>query len=140
MKSTKFSLKLIFSIIGISLTLSCQKYPEGPSFSLRSAQDRIAREWEIETIERNGQDISATFSEFSMKLQSSGLANWSYTTAGNTVAREGNWELTDNARNVVFNWGADIEEMNILRLTAKELWMEKEADTVNYFYKLKSQN
>ena len=140
MKSTKFFIKVIFSIIGISLTLSCQKYPEGPSFSLRSAQDRIAREWEVESIEQNGQDISATFSEFSLELQSSGLAKWNYTTSGNSISKEGNWELTDNARNVVFNWGADIEEMNILRLTAKELWVEKEADTVNYFYKFKSKN
>lgn len=133
MKNYKSALMLLLTIIFIG----CNKYPEGPSFSLRTAHDRISNTWTAFEITRNGMDVTNEYQQFFLELERDGGAEWRF--ENNSIITEfiGNWELTDNGRNILFNWGLGTSnEWRILKLKTEEVWFEDERDTVNFVYKM----
>ncbi|GAB4423623.1 MAG: hypothetical protein OHK0039_40330 [Bacteroidia bacterium] len=58
----KYAYLLFVAALGLSIVLpGCNKYPDGPGLSFRSAQSRIATTWRVKQALRDGTDITAEF-------------------------------------------------------------------------------
>jgi len=88
MKSPKvFASILVSSLI---LSTACQKYEEGPIFSLRSKKARVANTWEIDKATEDGKDVTANYDQYELKFKVDGDAQLKaiYQSGGATIVFE----------------------------------------------------
>jgi hypothetical protein len=106
------------------LTTSCNKYEEGPSFSLLTKKQRLTGEWTLEAYISDGQDITSS-------VQAAwGPAAWiiqkdeRYSITG-SFNEHGDWELTGDKDEMRFDPDGNDPAVSyhILRLRNKELWL-----------------
>lgn len=55
--------KYIFGLIVLAVLPGCKKYPEDPFISLRTAKQRLTREWKINRIIVNGNDQTNSYND-----------------------------------------------------------------------------
>ncbi len=142
----------------VMLMASCNKYEDGPSFSLRSAKNRLTGQWKLSKIIFNDKDISQGY--FSSNLESfpfSIYTDWSRDyfigisyTDGNIIAKS---DLELNRQNTKMTFALkpqapyesvstdifctipalhDTTEWKILRLKNDELWIKTDFENNNY--------
>ncbi len=58
---TKNFLLLVAAVVVLFNFSSCKKYPDGPSFSLRSKTDRLTGTWKIVDGDNYNNDVDITF-------------------------------------------------------------------------------
>jgi hypothetical protein len=117
---------LYLVIAFILVSGGCKKYPDGPLLSLRSKKARLAGEWQLDKVIRNGQDTTAYFkaylgSNYMLTIKKHGV----YYVSGNFPG-DGNWRLDDKKEMIYFapTGGVGKEEgYEIRRLKSKELWL-----------------
>jgi hypothetical protein len=147
-------------VIGASVFFSsCNKYEEGPSFTLLSATKRIVGTWELKETLINDQivdinDMLDMFGEMDMDSMSGfeidptqisvnsvkitfekeGTGNFafsvSYMSFPLTQKEDMIWSFDDDKENVSLTIMGDVQTFEIIRLTNKELWL-KRVETVN---------
>lgn len=133
MKMFRLSTVLFFGIL-ISLTVSCKKYPDGPSFSLRSKKERLANTWKIQSGQINGvdrtNDFLNTYYDFKVVIDKGGNYSLNYRLFNFLdYSESGTWVWNGDKTHVFFNKivnGSitDTHDFKILRLKEKELWYE----------------
>jgi hypothetical protein len=125
---------VLLAIITI-LSPSCNKYEDGPSFSLNSKKSRVANKWMVESYFLNGVDktfeyrtiVTREMLEFfkSGNWQYSEVSNWSWAKAYDT----GKWNLINSKENLEMISDDPLVKYKlcrILRLKSKELWLEQQ--------------
>ncbi|MBI3234189.1 MAG: hypothetical protein HYZ42_09140 [Bacteroidetes bacterium] len=119
----KIVTKLSISFFALALLLvvnGCNKYPDGPSISLRSRTARLANTWKIDNYKLNGNDYTSLMSGYSETFTSEGGYSYNSTLSDGT----GKWAFqnddtevritgTDNQRSVT---------LMIQKLENKQLW------------------
>jgi hypothetical protein len=111
----------LFSVAVV--TTSCNKYEDGPAFSLLTKKMRLTGDWTLENYTSDGTDITSF-------VQSAwGNAEWqiekdgTYKITGN-INDSGTWELGEDKDDVFFTPTGDPQESyRILRLKNTELWL-----------------
>jgi hypothetical protein len=134
--------KIVFIAVVVLLATSCGKYDEGPGISLKSKTKRLAREWTVEKVVENGEDITSDYmtmrpTHTMLFLDYGSLKE----TVNQTVLAKG-WEWGDKKETLVITYKLlDIEKTSIFtirRLTSKEFWYNTTDDGKDYEFKWKA--
>jgi hypothetical protein len=88
----RFLLLAFISIWFATTTQSCQKYPDGPMFSLRSRTERVSNEWKVENYSINGTDFTSLVSNYTETFSSTGDYSYSWGLLDGT----GTWKFQNN--------------------------------------------
>lgn len=132
-------MKKIFFILFIGAFVasglsSCNKYEEGPKFSLRTKKARLVGEWILDKALLNGEDKTDNFStDFSFTFND----DETYEHVSSGITETGEWYFNDDktAFFVKPTNSTVPEKYYILRLTDVEIIIEKEVgDDVTTFY------
>ena len=101
---------------------SCNKYDDGPFFSLRSAESRIVGKWYLDLIIENNQEITE-FSREEYEFDKDG----SFLLYEDGEVYPGTWELMDDNESIRITDSGDNSayyDYKIVRLANTELWLE----------------
>lgn len=95
MKQTfKMMALVIVAAIFLPFTQSCQKYPDGPLFSLKSKTDRISKTWQVDNYKVNGTDFTSLVTGYTETFTEAG----DYSYDAGLVEGTGKWTFqNDNA-------------------------------------------
>lgn len=120
---------LLFSFL--ILLFSCNKYEDGPSFSLRTKTHRLANSWTVESVTENGTDITSDFKtwypDYLITITKSNTYVLTYKlNSGIEYKETGTWVYNGDRTHVFFTNSATggMSDWKILRLKEKELWGE----------------
>jgi len=118
----------------------CKKYPEGPSFSLRTKTERISNTWKLNQLLVNNVDSTAQYSsilkDYTVIINKSGSYSISYYVSlppfGNfTNTENGNWSFSSNKKeinltpvSITLGTLPAANSWQILKLYEKELWLK----------------
>lgn len=133
---------------------SCQKYEEGPWFSLYSAKNRIERKWKIEEYYVNDIDSSTSIVNNPCYMNLIFVSGEYYEFYGESnsisCSINGSWELKNNCKeigiylmpNSFFSSGPlsskAVAIWEILRLTRNDFWIQTTYNNVKYKVKMQS--
>lgn len=140
----KFSAPIFVLLIAVLFGLSaCNKYDEGPAFSLRTKTFRATDNWKVAYAEKNGVDATSSI-RMSVNLKSDGSMTYKdtiATPAGDSISYQtGVWEFDHDAENILLVFtdpgGGNVSARiwYILRLTVGELWVSEQIGEDLYRY------
>lgn len=124
-------MKNIFKIVpglmlAVVLLSACNKYEDGPKFSLMTKKARLCGEWVIEEYTIDGADHTSDFKAmmgaFVLEIEKDGK----YRTEGN-FPDSGTWDLGEDKDDIFLDSneeGSDEVSYRITRLKNKELWIK----------------
>lgn len=103
---------------------SCNKYEEGPKFTLLTAKARVTGDWKVTVITVNGQnqDLSGTSSEISIEKDDTYTSSNSYTFGGTsyTTTDNGTWKFnSDKTEFITTDSDGDVSTATIVMLKNK---------------------
>lgn len=130
MNNSKITTLLLIITLG-SLSTGCGKYEDGPEFSLRSRNERIANTWRVESAMNAGNDVTSAFDQYELKLTKDGdatlTANYQLGDVTFEFATNGTWNFENSDEDLKLDFENDDadETYNILRLKEKELWLRE---------------
>ncbi len=122
---------LFVGIILVSSLMSCSKYPDGPSISLRTKKERVANTWVIKQALRNGNDVTSDYTAYTLTLTKDGDAQLVATYVFGTATFQGNtngtWSFESSKEHIYFDYqNNDFDnKYQILRLKEDELWIRE---------------
>jgi len=119
MKNRFYFLALI-SILLATTIQSCQKYSDGPMFSLRSRTERVANEWKVDNYSINGTDFTSLVSNYTETFTSNGGYSYSWGLLNGT----GTWKFQNNDEEIQLT-GTDNQSdrtLVILKLEEDAFW------------------
>lgn len=113
---------------------ACKKYEEGPAFSLRSPEARLAQQWRVSlATDPNGDDITDEYEKFVIDFQEDNtLILREDLPNGQTYETVGSWALSDDKLNIISTYEFDFggvtyttrDTVMIQKLSNSELWIE----------------
>ncbi|MGZ3900983.1 MAG: hypothetical protein ACXVNM_14665 [Bacteroidia bacterium] len=114
----------VFALVAFIFT-GCNKYQDGPKFSLLTKKARLTGDWKIDKVYFNGNDITDAYktavgANFVLDIEKDG----NYKVTGN-FPDQGKWKFGEDKDDVYFTPNSTgIEDAErILRLKNKELWL-----------------
>lgn len=125
----KISFKMTLLALAIMAIIlpSCNKYEEGPMFSLASAKSRVVNKWKIEKVYSNSSDVTSYFQllypNYSIEMKSDDSYVITYTA---DTAEVGSWTLDNPKENIMTTPSGSVltTTWNILRLKKDEMWVK----------------
>lgn len=115
-------LKNTFFLVIIFLFIACNKYPDGPKFTLLTRTSRMAGKWDLkETLHSDG-TITYDTESYTIELTKDGHAEANF---GN-IYLSGSWEFTNRDEKIKLIYGSNSYFFRIRRLKASQLWLEDE--------------
>jgi hypothetical protein len=130
MNKTLFPIVLGLSFMA-SLGTGCKKYEDGPLFSLRPREERIANTWRVESAMNGGNDVTGSFDQYELQMLRDHSAMLAALYQLGDLSFEfqtnGTWALVnhDDDLQLDFENNAADETYEILRLKEKELWLHE---------------
>lgn len=116
----RFLLLALISIWFATTTQSCQKYPDGPMFSLRSRTERVSNTWKVDNYSINGTDFTSLVSNYTETFSSNGEYSYSWGLLNGT----GTWKFQNNDEEIQLT-GTDNQsdrKLVIQKLEEGALW------------------
>ncbi len=115
----------------ISLTIggltSCQKYEEGPAFTLKSKTARLTQEWQV--ISFNGEVAEVDDDVYILEFSNDGDFEETILYAdGTDNIRIGTWEWQDSKETVRVFIDGNISDLAVTKLTSDEFWFNYDGD------------
>jgi hypothetical protein len=132
MKSIKILTLFVLITLSAVMYTSCKKYEEGPAFSLRSKKARVVGKWKVEKAFNNGNDITSTVNVINPRYEfkKNGDLIVTITFFGVSDSETWKWEFNDDKERIIsIEPNGNKEELQILRLKNKELWVKNTKDT-----------
>lgn len=109
------------------LFIACNKYEDGPDFSLRSKSERISKNWIVSTVYVNGADQTMGFNSKHPHYQLNIARDKQYSMTyelnpTELYVEKGTWNFNDHKTHVIFS-NSDGKEVDytIKRLDSKDL-------------------
>ncbi len=131
---SKISIALILLALIILPTLnSCNKYPDGPAFSLRMRSHRVVNTWKVENYKINGDDFTSLVTSYNETFSKSG----SYTYSWSFFSGTGKWAFQNNDMEIKLTGDDDQSSrtLYILKLEEDAFWYYyKEGDDRHEFH------
>ncbi|MNJ83938.1 hypothetical protein D3C87_13700 [compost metagenome] len=122
MRITAFTLAGLLT--GTLLFTSCNKYPDGPGFSMLSKKERVEGEWDLQ--ETDHADGTVTYDTSGEIMELTDDMECMYQSGFITV--EGTWEFTDKKEKIRISIGNLSKVYSIRRLKSKEMWLMDDAN------------
>jgi hypothetical protein len=99
----KKTIKLMTLVLLLAvMTVSCKKYPEGPSMSLRSKKSRVAGDWTIESVKFNNNDVTSAYVALVPGFKMTMTKEGNYTVTSNSGELDtGTWKFDDKKENII---------------------------------------
>ncbi|OYT17583.1 MAG: hypothetical protein B7C24_01970 [Bacteroidetes bacterium 4572_77] len=118
---------IYFSLLLI-IASACSKYEEGPAISLRSKEKRLCQKWDLETITKNGVDISYPGIRYQWEFHKNGdfTSYFLHDQWG-----DGHW-VSNGQNNSQWKWANDKEDIEILDFYEDELWFDYQIKQLKY--------
>lgn len=116
--------KLPYLFAFIFIFVSCKKYEEGPSFSLRTKTARVVNVWMIDKDIENGTQVALTADDLDDSWEFKKDGAFIYTDPGNSTST-GTWAFTSDKKQIVLTFSPPNPltlSLTILRLTNDEFW------------------
>lgn len=120
-----------FLLLLLAMTFAaCNKYPDGPSISLRTKKTRLANSWVVDSFKEDGVDKTTDFKNIyagyllSMTKDGSYTVSWKPYSLGNYV-ETGSWSFDSQKIFVTFTSttpSGKVSTWKVTKLEAKELW------------------
>lgn len=116
--------KIFFIALLAILFTSCY-YEDGPIVSLRTPKMRVVNKWKYDKVTKNGKDVSDEFTALWAEYKSDGTSEY---LVGNGIHHYGNWQLSDDSRELSVDYTNDNDSTwsvtyTITKLKEKEIWM-----------------
>ncbi len=124
-KSYKYSLASVATAVVIFNFTSC-KYEDGPKISLKSKTARLTGEWEVTKLGDEDIDNMELIMEFEKDGDFTYDITYSYYGYEYSYKIKGEWEWEDKKEIIDLNIDGSHTELEVKRLTNKELWVEDE--------------
>lgn len=120
MKTKKTFLKFIPIAFITLLFAGCQKYEDGPMFSIRTRTERVANTWEIDNYTINETDWTSLVGGYSETYSKDG--NYSYTWG--ILNGTGTWKFANNQSDIQITGISNQTDRTlvILKLEEEQLW------------------
>jgi hypothetical protein len=118
----------VFSVLIVVFMASCNRFEDGPSFSLMSAKARLTGDWEV--IDFVGPESEYFIDELSgglqffLEFEKNGEGQFGYGDDGYQYSNSMDWELDENELTLTFSNTSEGQTWEIQRLTNKELEMQ----------------
>ena len=119
-------MRLLFTALACLLLFSCNKYEDGPLFSLRTKKARLTGTWKLEK-------VNGTSPPFEMQLEFEFEKDGDYTesqTFGTGIMSDttitGEWEFREDGEDLYLEHEGGGDYYNINRLTMNELILVRE--------------
>jgi hypothetical protein len=119
-KTGLFAVIILMFAIATSLLTSCEKYSDGPAFSLRTRTERLSNTWIVDNYKINGVDYTSLATDYTETFTKKGA----YTYSWSIFNGSGTWAFQNNDEEVKLN-GSDNQASRtliILKLEEKSLW------------------
>lgn len=114
--------RLILAITILTFITSCNKYPGGPSLSLRSAKSRIINTWVFEQVLFNGADKTGLYTNYTLDYSSTNT----FTRTSPSGSVTGTWSLNAEKTEVTVIFSAGMQsKYTILKLKENEFWYKE---------------
>ncbi|MBK9175611.1 MAG: hypothetical protein IPM46_04590 [Flavobacteriales bacterium] len=128
-------MQIVTALVAVITLSGCQKYDDGPFFSLRAREERMANTWKVDKAMNGDDNVTSAFTQYELKLTRGRDAELTaqYTLGAIIFEFEtnGTWHFENNDEDVRFDFENDAadETYEILRLKETELWLrEKDGD------------
>ena len=111
---------LFLALIAIPVLESCNKYPDGPEFSLRTRKERLSNNWKIDNYTVNDVDLTSLVTGYTEEFTKDGKYSYQWGEFDGT----GDWEFQNNHEEVKLT-GTDDQasrQLIILKLEETTLW------------------
>jgi len=115
------------TVMGLSLT-SCNKYEEGPGFTVRTAKARVTGDWKLTKYTINGTDFTSSSVIITKTIDKDGSYSTTSTTGSLSVTEIGSWEFNGDKTTITFTEtgsGSTPDTWTILELRSKEMKLEQ---------------
>lgn len=130
--------KILFFALLFFVIVSCNKYENGPSFSLLSKKSRVVGDWKLKETLLNDQAFSVNnnvlSNTYSFTKQNeyiiSGMAN-----QNQPSEQKGTWAFGDKKETLITVVDGVTDTWDISRLKNKSLWLKKELSNGTLMYK-----
>jgi hypothetical protein len=112
---------LIILLAGIVVGIDgCQKYPDGPMFSIHTRTERVSNTWKVDNYKINGDDYTSLTSGYTETYSKDGNYSFSW---GN-LAGTGKWAFQNNDQEIRITGTSNqsSETLYILKLEENEFW------------------
>ncbi|MEO5643551.1 MAG: hypothetical protein ABIQ40_12810 [Bacteroidia bacterium] len=111
---------LLAAALAIPTIQGCKKYPEGPSISLHSREERVANTWKVENYKINGTDYTSGTSDYQETYSKDGQ----YSYSSGIFSGSSTWAFTNDDEQILIAATAtqDARTLVILKLKEKEFW------------------
>jgi hypothetical protein len=123
--------RILLVLTACTALAGCKKYDDGPAFSLRSREERIANNWRVEQATDGGSDVTSAFSVYELRLTRDRDATLlaSYTLGALTLdfQTSGTWDFENSMEDLSFDFENNAADAiyEILRLKENELWLRE---------------
>lgn len=132
-------LSILFAAFSVLFLVSCGKYEDGPGFSLRSKEARLAGTWTFEKVTWDGIDVAVVYEDYTWDFTKSGSFTETEIDFGQIYTYVGTWALTSNDENItITDSDGDSRTYKILRLTNSEFWFSQTSNGSTDEYHLKA--
>ncbi|WP_341902691.1 hypothetical protein [Fluviicola taffensis] len=130
MKTFKITLSAIVLSLLLPLIHSCNKYPDGPKFTILTKKERMQGQWDLK--ETDHSDGTVTYDSSNEIIELTEDFEYFYTSGILTIS--GDWEFASDKEKVTFKIGNVSLTYKIMRLKSKELWLQDETtlDVMKY--------
>jgi hypothetical protein len=114
------TLLLLLSVSVFTCFESCNKYPDGPAFSLRTRKARVANTWKVESYHVNDANYTSLVADYVETYSKDG--NYSY--SWGNIAGTGTWAFQNNDSEIRLTGITNQSSytMVILKLEEKTFW------------------
>ena len=148
MNKPKHNFPRFIVLVFVLSAFSCQKYDDGPFFSLRSKKARVVNQWQAELVARNDIEVSERYLTYTMDFTDSEEFAWSLRTTTDstqTLSVNGTWAFASTNEQIKLTFPSDpfgaqagerLIYLDILRLKEDELWVKYLLEGDFYFVRL----
>lgn len=120
-KKLKLSILSVLAGVFVLITIpGCNKYPDGPSVSLRTRKARLANDWKIENYKLNGNDLTSLVTNYNETFTKNDDYNYDWGSSSGF----GTWAFIEDFEKVKLTGNDDQSSRTlvILKLEEKALW------------------
>jgi len=120
-------------LVSPAVISSCNKYEDGPKFTLMTKKARLTGDWTVKEYEdENGNVVTVNNGDY-VSFEKDG----DYKATVDNITYSGTWDFSDDKEDlkITYTYGATAisTSYEIRRLTNKELWIEDEDNIIRRF-------
>jgi hypothetical protein len=120
MKLKTLPVVALLGFMAIASIQSCQKYVDGPGFSLLTRTDRVSNRWEVENYKINDTDVTSQLAGYTETYSKSKAYSYNW----GILNGEGTWKFQNDDKEIQLSGNDDqsSRKLFILRLEKKSFW------------------